>query len=109
MKKIILLTLGVSLLLLPVGCVNKSLNRRVNALYDTVNQMNQDMVEIKKDIRDINQQIKELEGPDIASLQTLGERIDEINGQYIRLANEIVKVQQKVGMTTMEVAPPSYK
>lgn len=109
MKKILLLTGWVFLLLASLGCANYATTRRVNALYEKVNDMQSSIIALEKRVKELNAKILEIKGPPTADLATLEERINEINEQYIRLAKELIKVQQKAGVAPMELVPPSYK
>jgi len=109
MKKIILTGVGLLVFLASMGCTNYATTRRVNALYDNVNDMQTTIVSLEKEVKRLNEKLLEIKGPPTADLAALQERIEEVNDNYRVLASEIAKVQEKVGMTPMDTAPPKAK
>ena len=109
MKKIILAGVGLLIYLASMGCTNYATTRRVNALYDKVNDMQMSIVSLEKEVKRLNEKLLEIKGPPTADLATLQERIEQVNDNYRVLATEIAKVQEKVGMTPIDTAPPSAK
>jgi|GEM_PF-5169133 len=109
MKKIIFLVIASIIVLAPLGCSNQQTVRRLNAMTDKVNTMQKELTEVNKELKELNQKILDIKGPPTADLGTLQERIEQVNDQYRILAKEIAKVQEKVGMTPMDTAPPKSK
>jgi chromosome segregation ATPase len=109
MKKMLLS--GVSLLIFLgfIGCANYGATVKINTLYNKVNDMQQSIVSLEKEVKRLNAKILEIKGPPTADLATLQERIEEVNDNYRVLATEISKIQEKVGITPMDTAPPQAK
>ena len=109
MKKMILTGVGLLVFLASMGCTNYATTRRVNALYDNVNDMQMSIVSLEKEVKRLNEKLLEIKGPPTADLATLQERIEQVNDNYRVLATEIAKVQEKVDMMPMDAAPPKAK
>lgn len=109
MKKILIWGLLGCLFLSSLGCVSYGTARRVNALYDQVNQMQLQLNRLEKRTEELNAKILELKGPPTAELRTLQEAVNKIEESYIHLARELAETQQKVGIPPMEVLPSKTK
>ncbi|MBD3286699.1 hypothetical protein GF338_10225 [candidate division WOR-3 bacterium] len=109
MKKIIYILIAFLVFLGPLGCTNQKTVRRLNALYDEVNTIQKEISDVNKELKELNQKILDIKGPPTADLRTLQDRIEQVNDQYRNLATEIAKVQEKIGMTPMDTAPPKSK
>lgn len=71
--------------------------------------MQSELSDIDKELQRLNEKILEIKGPPTADLGALQVRIEQVNDQYRILATEIAKVQEKIGMTPMDTAPPKAK
>ncbi len=109
MKKVLWGIGGAVLLLVITGCVSNQTTRRLNALYEKVNEMQTDMVGLEDKIDEINERLRDIQGPPVAELQTMQENVEYINELYVGLAEEIIQIQERLGMTPMETLPATFK
>ncbi len=109
MKRLSLVLSGLGLLIISVGCTNYSVVRKVDALTNKYNEMQTQLIALDKKIEKTNEMILAIKGPPTADLATLQERIDVINEQYRKLAEQIVELQKKAGVKPAELLPPSFK
>lgn len=109
MKKILVVGVGMLLVLTLLGCTNYATTRRVNALYDKVNDMQLRIVNLEKKVEELNTKIREIEGPPTADITTLQKNLEDLNDDFIRLARELAKTQEKIGLPPIEVVPSKAK
>lgn len=109
MKRYLWSIIGGLCLLALAGCVNNSTTRRLNALYDTVNEMRTDMVELEDKIEELNTKLREIEGPPTAEVAVLQESVEGMNRLYFDLAEEVIAIQESLGLPPMETLPAIIK